>query len=166
MTYRLTNVQNPNRQSTLRPAYSHGARRQSTGSGADYPSYPHSHGFWWKNRLESDPTLALLDHRFFWGPRCTRMCPNNTAVQNDVFHVRVVSKMGMHILPDTMITPAGKPFVHTIPAPTRRRQKAPLRSAAHNPMHPFHKKTTACFVSNICPRMDSQKSIYFDPLRI
>jgi hypothetical protein len=94
------------------------------------------------------------------------MGANNRAVQNDVFQVWVLSKMLMHILPNAMITPAGKSLVNAIPGAIFVGQEAPLRTSAHDPVNCINKKAAIRFVANISPRMCTQKRAYFDPLRI
>ena len=68
------------------------------------------------------------------------MCPHHGAIQQDVFHIRVVSKVLIHLIPDIMIAPAGKTLVNRVPLPIFFGQKPPLRTAAGDPMHAFNKK--------------------------
>lgn len=43
------------------------------------------------------------------------MGPNDGAIEDQMFHIRVIDKILMHFVPDILIGPAGKPFVDAIP---------------------------------------------------
>lgn len=60
------------------------------------------------------------------------------AVKDNVFHIRVMDKMLMHPIPDTLVTPAGKAFVHAVPGAVVLRQQSPLGAAAGHPEDSFN----------------------------
>jgi hypothetical protein len=43
------------------------------------------------------------------------MGADHGAIENEVLHIRVISKMVIHIFPDFMVTLTGKAFVDAIP---------------------------------------------------
>ena len=93
------------------------------------------------------------------------MCSDHGAIDDEIFHIGVVSKMLMHIFPDFVIAPAaGKTLVNTIPFAVFIRQQAPLRSAASNPEHAFNEKAAVGFFPGICTGMFFQESIDLFPL--
>lgn len=94
------------------------------------------------------------------------MSPNDGAIEDQVFHVRVIHKVLVHLVPDPVIAPAGKAFVDAIPVAVLVRQQSPLSSAAGNPQHPFHKTAAGGFLSNIGSRAFPQKLNDFAPLFI
>jgi hypothetical protein len=81
------------------------------------------------------------------------MGSNNGAVEHNMLHIRVASKMLMHIFQNTMIAPASKSFVNTIPVPILLRKQSPLCSAAQNPMDCFNKEPAFLLFASVDPGM-------------
>ena len=52
----------------------------------------------------------MLDHRFLSAPRSARMRSNDRAVDNEVFHIRIIDEVLVHPLPDTSLAPSYKPL--------------------------------------------------------
>jgi len=90
--------------------------------------------------------------------------PDNGAIQDQMFHIRVTGKILMHFVPDILISPAGKPFIDAIPVAILLWQQAPLGPAAADPEHAFDKTATLVFLTHINARTDPQKLKYFGPL--
>jgi len=44
----------------------------------------------------------------------TRMGTNDRAIENEVLHIRVIGKVLMHFVPNTLVTPAGKSLVDAL----------------------------------------------------
>ena len=88
----------------------------------------------------------------------------HAAVQEHIFHVGVVGKVLIHILPDLMLAPAGKTLIDAVPVAIFFRQKAPLGAAAGDPEHVFDVKTASSFFPGIDPGMVLQEKEDFFPL--
>jgi hypothetical protein len=91
---------------------------------------------------------------------------HNRAVHHAILHIGILSEMLQHSFPHPVVTPAGKPLIHTIPVPVLGGQQAPLRSTPVNPDYPFDKKAALGFLSNIGAWVGLQKIPYFRPLFI
>ena len=94
------------------------------------------------------------------------MRPNNGAVDNQVLHIRVIGKVGMHLRPDAMVAPAGEPFIDGVPGTVFTRQEAPLGPGSGYPENALEKTATLARLTDIGARMPAQKGEYFGPLRI
>jgi len=93
------------------------------------------------------------------------MRTNNRAIDQPVFHIRIVRKIEKHTFPNTLLAPPGKPFVDAVPMAVLSRQQSPLGTTAAYPQHGFNKTTTDVFVlTNISMRVFSQKIQNFCPL--
>jgi hypothetical protein len=60
--------------------------------------------------------------------------------------------MMMHLFPDIVIVPAGKPLVDTIPLAITLRQLAPLGSGTHDPVHSLNEALTLGFFTGVNAR--------------
>jgi hypothetical protein len=85
------------------------------------------------------------------------MGTHNRAVQEYILHIRVGSEMLMHIFQNTMITPASKSFIDTVPVLILLRKQSPLCSAAQNPVDCPNKKPTFILFASVGPGMALQK---------
>ena len=94
------------------------------------------------------------------------MSPNDGAIEDQVFHIRIVGKVLMHLLPDPVVTPTGKAFVDAIPVTVLFWQQPPLRPTAGHPKHPFNETTTGGFLTDISSGALPQKVKDFVPLFI
>ena len=92
------------------------------------------------------------------------MSPNDGAIKDQVFHIRVIGKILMHFVPDILIGPAGKPFVDAIPMTVLLWHQAPLGPAAADPEHAFDKTATLVFLTDINVGTGLQEREYFGPL--
>ena len=50
----------------------------------------------------------MLDHRILKRPRSARMRSNDRAVDDEVFHIRVIDEVLVYPLPDTSLAPSYK----------------------------------------------------------
>jgi hypothetical protein len=87
------------------------------------------------------------------------MRAHNAAINNAVFHVRVIGKMLMQVFPDALVAPAGKPLVDAVPVAIPRWQLAPLGTAAHDPMNSLQEVTARLFCSRIHARTLAKKLV-------
>jgi len=94
------------------------------------------------------------------------MGPDNGAIEDEMFHIRVIDKVLMHFVPDILISPAGKPFVDAIPIALLFWQQAPLGPTAADPEHTFDKTATLVFLTDINVGTGLQELNYFGPLFI
>ena len=88
----------------------------------------------------------------------------HAAVQEHIFHLGVVGKVLMHILPDFMLALAGKTLIDAVPVAIFFRQEAPLGAAAGDPEHAFDEKTANGFFPGIDQGMVLQEKEDFFPL--
>ena len=94
------------------------------------------------------------------------MGTDDGTVDDQVFHIWVISEMDMHILPNVMVTPACKSLIDAVPRPIFLWQKPPLGTSAVDPKHGFNKTPAVGAFADIDTRMRAQKGEYFEPLRI
>lgn len=71
------------------------------------------------------------------------------AIDDQVFHIRVVDEVLMHSFPDPLVTPAGEPFVDAVPVAIGLGQQAPLRAATGHPEDGFHEASAIGFLAHI-----------------
>jgi len=83
-----------------------------------------------------------------------------------MLHIRVVGHMLVQAGPDTLVTPAGKAFVDTIPVAILHRQQPPLGAAAGDPEHSFEKAPALRFLAHIYTWTGTQKRKDSQPLII
>jgi len=79
----------------------------------------------------------------------TGMSPNDRAINEQMLHIWVVYEMLMHLLPDSVVTPAGRPLVDAFPCAIRVWQQSPLGATTGNPQHAFDKAATGGFLPDI-----------------
>ena len=72
----------------------------------------------------------------------------------------------MHFVPNILISPAGKPFVDTIPVAVLLWQQSPLGAAAADPEHTFDKTAALVCLTDINLGAGPQELNYFGPLFI
>jgi hypothetical protein len=77
------------------------------------------------------------------------MSPDDGAIDNQMLHIRVIGKMVMHLLPNAVITPAGKAFVDAIPGAVLLWQQAPGGPATGDPQDAFNKASALTFMSHV-----------------
>ena len=77
------------------------------------------------------------------------MSPNDRAIEDQMFQVRLSGTMLVQLMPDPFVTPAGKAFVNRVPGAVLFRQQAPLRPAAGDPEDTFDKKAALVFIAHI-----------------
>jgi len=92
------------------------------------------------------------------------MSPDNGAIHHPVFHIRLIREMLKHPLPHTVIAPAPKPLVDTIPLPILLWQQPPLCAAAVYPKDCFQKLAALALIPNIRVWVAFQKFQHFGPL--
>ena len=77
------------------------------------------------------------------------MGPDHRAVDDEVFHIRVVGEMLMQEFPDTPVGPAGKPFVDAVPVPILGWEESPLGAGAVHPQHGFYETSAFLFLTDV-----------------
>ena len=77
------------------------------------------------------------------------MGTDHSGVNDQVFHIRVVNEMVMHPFPDTLLAPAHKPLVDTVPFAVFTWQPPPLGPATSYQKDGFDKNTAFGLLSNI-----------------
>jgi hypothetical protein len=74
------------------------------------------------------------------------MGANDGAVNQAIFHVRVVGKVDQHPFPGTVVAPANKSPVNRIPFAIFGGQQSPLGTTPTYPENGFHKTATGAFI--------------------
>ena len=77
--------------------------------------------------------LGRLAIPFGGSSRRARVRPDHRAVDDQVFQIRVVAAMLMHLCPDPLVGPTGESFVDAVPVPVFGWQQSPLGPRAVNP---------------------------------
>ena len=80
------------------------------------------------------------------------MGTDNSAVNDEVFHIRVLYKMLMSAsggFPYTFITPTGKAFVDAVPLTVMLGQQSPGSATACNPQDGLQEAPAIAFLSNV-----------------
>jgi hypothetical protein len=75
--------------------------------------------------------------------------PDHRAVDDEVFHIRVVGQMLMQEFPDTPVGPAGKPFVDAVPVPILGWKEPPLGAGAIDPQDGFYETSAFFFLTDV-----------------
>jgi len=88
------------------------------------------------------------------------------AIDDQVFHIRVVSELVVHSFPDALLTPAGKPLVDGVPTAIGFWQQAPLGAATGHPDDSFNETSAIGFGSNVKVRTGAQEPEDFGPLLV
>jgi hypothetical protein len=86
------------------------------------------------------------------------MGTHRRAVQDQVFHVRLIDKVGVHSFPDAFVTPAGTALVHTVPVSILGGQQTPLGTAPGDPQHTFDKLPTPGLLADVHIRACTQEA--------
>jgi hypothetical protein len=94
------------------------------------------------------------------------MGPDDGAIEDQMFHIRVIGKMLIHFVPNILISPASKAFVDAIPMAILVWQQPPLGAAASDPEDAFDKTAALVFLADINVRTGPQELNYFGPLFI
>ena len=94
------------------------------------------------------------------------MRPHDSAVRHHALHVGVVAEVVEQISQDTMVTPAGKAFVDTIPVAILVRQVSPLGAGSQDPQARFQEAAALIFLAHVDSRLVAQKQHYLLPLVI
>jgi len=77
------------------------------------------------------------------------MRPHGGAIQNQVFHIRVISKLLVHVLPDQLVAPTGEAFLNAVPVTIFFGSLPPLGTSAQNPVNAVNKTATVGFVPGV-----------------
>ena len=75
--------------------------------------------------------------------------PDHRAVDDAVFHIRVVGQMLQQQFPDTPVAPAGESFVDAVPFPILGWKEPPLGAGAIDPQDGFYKTSAFCFLTDL-----------------
>jgi hypothetical protein len=86
---------------------------------------------------------------FEGGPSSAGLSAYYGAINDDVFHIGVMDKILMHSFPNTLITPAGKAFIDTVPGAVILREQSPLGTAAGDPQDGFNEASAMDFLSDV-----------------
>ncbi len=92
------------------------------------------------------------------------MGSHDGAIDDQMLHIRVIGKMLMHLGPNTVVVPASKALVDTIPVAVLFRQQAPLGTAAGYPQYGFDKAPALTFLSYVSSGTVLQEIKHFLPL--
>ena len=77
------------------------------------------------------------------------MRTNHSAINNEMFHVRVVDEVLMHSLPDALHLPAGEPLVDAVPSAILGWEQSPLGARPGDPQDTFDKAAAFSFLPHI-----------------
>ena len=77
------------------------------------------------------------------------MRPDHRAVYDQVFQIRVVAAMLMHLCPDALVSPTGESLVDGVPVPVFGWKEPPLGSGAIDPQHGFYKTSAFFFLTDV-----------------
>ncbi len=77
------------------------------------------------------------------------MGADDGAIDDQVFHIRVLDEMLMHPLPYSFFTPTGKTLVDAVPVAVAFGKQSPGRSATRHPQDGFHELAATLFPSNV-----------------
>ena len=91
----------------------------------------------------------MFDLRFFGRARSAGMGTNHGAINNEVFHVRVMDEVLMHSLPDTLHAPAGEPLVDAVPSAILGWEQSPLGTGPGDPKDTIDKAAAFIFLTHI-----------------
>jgi len=91
----------------------------------------------------------MFGRPFFGRARSAGMRTNHSAINNEMFHVRVVDEVLMHSLPDTLHAPAGEPLVDAVPSAILGWQQSPLGTRPGDPQDTFDKAAAFSFLPHI-----------------
>ena len=92
------------------------------------------------------------------------MGAHDGAIDDQIFHVRVVNEMLMHPFPDSFVAPASEALVDAVPVTVALWQKPPLRTAASHPDYGFDKPAAVGFLTDIQIWTGVQELKDFGPL--
>ena len=91
----------------------------------------------------------MFDHRFFGRARSAGMGTNHGAINDEVFHIRVMDEVLMHSLPDTLHAPAGEPLVDAVPSAILGWEQSPLGATSGDPKDTFDEASALGFLPHI-----------------
>jgi hypothetical protein len=92
------------------------------------------------------------------------MGPDHGAVQQKVFQVRIIGKGLLHPLPDALLTPAEKAFIHGVPSAILLRERPPLGTGPGYPQDPRKETAAVLLFPHIHTRTGAQKLNNAKPL--
>ena len=91
----------------------------------------------------------MFDRRFFGRACSAGMGTNHGAVNDEVFHIRVMDEVLMHSLPDTLHAPAREPLVDAVPSAILGWEQSPLGAGPGDPQDTFDKAPAFSFLPHI-----------------
>ena len=91
----------------------------------------------------------MFDLRFFGRARSAGMGTNHGAINDEVFHIRVMDEVLMHSLPDTLHAPASEALVDAVPSAILGWEQSPLGTGPGDPQDPFDKAAAFSFLPHI-----------------
>jgi hypothetical protein len=110
---------------------------------------------------ESLPVLPAVSLKSACG---TGTGAGDSAVDNQIFKIRISGAETVQALPYPFETPAGKASVNAVPTAVFLRKKPPLSAASGNPQNGFNEKQAYRFVSGINMRVILKKVQYLNLL--
>ena len=106
----------------------------------------------------------MLDHRILKRPRSARMRSNDRAVDDEVFHIRVIDEVLVHPFPDPSFAPSYKPLVYAIPLAILGRKQPPLCPGPSDPEDGLDKLLAFGFLADVQVRLTVQELENLGPL--
>ena len=91
----------------------------------------------------------MFDRRLVWPASSAGMGTNHGAINDEVFHIRVMDEVLMHSLPDTLRARAGEPLVDAVPSAILGWEQSPLDTGPGDPQDTFDKATAFGFLPHI-----------------
>jgi hypothetical protein len=90
--------------------------------------------------------------------------PDDGAVRNDGFQVRVIGHVLVQLVPDAPLRPAPEPLVHRVPPAVPFGQFPPLASCAPYPAGTFNKPAAVLLIADVYLRTGAQETEDLEPL--
>ena len=88
------------------------------------------------------------------------MGPDDSAVNDEVFHVGVIHGILVHTLPYSTFTPSSEPFVDAVPFAIFGWQHPPLRPSPSNPQYSIDEPPTFRFLPYVQVRLTPKELVY------
>jgi hypothetical protein len=63
------------------------------------------------------------------------MGTNGGTIKEQIFQIGIIGKVFVHLLPDSLITPAGEALIDAVPFAISLGEQAPLCATAQHPQH-------------------------------
>ena len=94
------------------------------------------------------------------------MGADDGAIDDQVFHIRILDEMLMHPLPDALFAPTGKTFVDAVPVAIAFGKQSPGCSATRHPQDGFHELSAILVPSHVKVWTGTEKLQELGPLII